>query len=118
MNALTDRIGDMLAPSNPLSESQFKPQTMSAFEAGQQLQDKRKILILTGAGISAASNIPTFRGTKDSIWEQKYKYCKSPQELATNKFFKEHPEVKWQWTYEFLDLVNKNQSNIGHLAVK
>lgn len=64
MNALTDRIGDMLIssqnPLNPIKESQYSPRTMTAFEAGQQLQDKKKILILTGAGISAASNIPTF----------------------------------------------------------
>jgi len=38
-------------------------------EAGKVLLDKKKILILTGAGISAASGIPTFRG-QDGFWKQ------------------------------------------------
>jgi len=37
--------------------------------------------------------------------------------MATRKFFEVHPEVKWQWTYEFLDLVKKNKPNKGHFAL-
>ena len=42
-------------------------------EAAKALQGKKHILILTGAGLSAASGIPTFRGD-NGFWTQKNKY--------------------------------------------
>ena len=49
-------------PFKPESQYINKVQQASAFEAGQILKTKKKIVILTGAGVSAASGIPTFRG--------------------------------------------------------
>ena len=51
-----------------------------------------RIAVLTGAGISAASGIPTFRGEQDSLWE-KYR----PEELATPEAFHADPELVWKW---------------------
>jgi len=46
------------------AESQYlhKVQQATTYEAGQILKTKKKVVILTGAGVSAASGIPTFRG--------------------------------------------------------
>ena len=43
-------------------------------KAGQVLKGKKKICILTGAGISAASGIPTFRG-QDGFWKKRKQYA-------------------------------------------
>lgn len=122
MQSLAEKIGEAFQQKGSKldtikEKSEHSPVICSSFEAGKKLKDKKKILLLTGAGISAGSKIPTYWGESTSIWEQKYKYCKTPQEMATRTFFEEHPEVKWQWTYEFLELVQKNKPNKGHYAL-
>ena len=86
MSILAEKIGEAMKTEGKdnvwkkVKEiSKHQPETTTSFEAGQRLQGKKKVLIITGAGISAASNIPTFRGSSDSIWKQKYKYCSSPE---------------------------------------
>ena len=51
----------------PQEEYKERPQEMTAKQAAQLMVGKKKITILTGAGISAPSGIPTFRGN-DGIW--------------------------------------------------
>ncbi len=51
-----------------------------------------RIAVLSGAGISAASGIPTFRGEQDSLWAN-YR----PEELATPGAFAQDPELVWKW---------------------
>jgi len=89
---------------------------MSPEDASELLSYKTNIMILTGAGLSAASGIPTFRGN-DGLWTKKYKHCETPEELATLKFFKAHPEVKWQWTHDFYELCKNAEPNAGHKAI-
>ena len=96
--------------------SKYTPQIMTAKEAGKLLKDKKNVIILTGAGLSAASGIPTFRGN-DGLWTKKYKHCKSPEDLATLNFFRKYPEIKWEWCHDFLDLIQKNKPNEGHYAI-
>ena len=93
MRTLVDRIsqsisdGDLHKDLEYLKEeSKYSPVKMTAVKAGKLLKDKKNIIILTGAGLSAASGIPTFRGN-DGLWTKKYKYCDTPQDLATLKFF-------------------------------
>ncbi|UXD21788.1 NAD-dependent protein deacylase [Ignicoccus pacificus DSM 13166] len=66
---------------------------------------------LTGAGISADSGIPTFRG-KDGLW-RKY----SPQELATPEAFERDPELVWEWYEWRISLIKKADPNPAHLAL-
>jgi NAD-dependent deacetylase len=58
---------------------------------GARLRGARTVVVLTGAGVSAESGIPTFRGP-DGLWQQ-YK----PEELATPEAFRRDPRLVWQW---------------------
>ncbi|SFN57579.1 NAD-dependent deacetylase [Flavobacterium succinicans] len=58
-------------------------------------KNKNLFTFLTGAGISADSGIPTYRGT-DGIWIKGTKFHK-PEEFGTFKYFKENPEEVWQY---------------------
>ena len=66
---------------------------------------------LTGAGISADSGVPTFRG-KEGLWKKH-----SPQELATPEAFQRNPELVWEWYQWRIDLIKKAKPNSAHLAL-
>ena len=57
----------------------------------EQLRSDRRITVLTGAGVSAASGIPTFRGP-DGLWR-----THRPEELATAEAFERDPALVWDW---------------------
>lgn len=99
-----------------VEEPDYKPEKKTAEEASQLLKDKKNIIILTGAGLSAASGIPTFRGN-GGLWTKKYKFWDKPEDMATKKFFREHPEIKWEWTHDFKEICNKAEPNDGHKAI-
>lgn len=71
-----------------------------------------RITVLTGAGISAASGIPTFRGAQDSLWSQ-YR----PEELATPQAFYSDPELVWRWYDWRRGLIADSQFNAAHQAL-
>ena len=52
-----------------VADPNFEPNHVTANQVAGMLKDKKKILVLTGAGISAASGIPTFRGS-DGFWKK------------------------------------------------
>ncbi|HZY05108.1 MAG TPA: Sir2 family NAD-dependent protein deacetylase [Anaeromyxobacteraceae bacterium] len=73
------------------------------------------VLVLTGAGISAESGIPTFRG-KEGYWvvgSRNY----MPQELATHEVFLRHPEEVWRWYLYRFGVVRHAEPNAGHRAL-
>ena len=76
----------------------------------------KKVLIITGAGLSAASGVPTFRGD-DGLWTKKYKDCEKPEDLATLKYFNKHPDQKWKWTHDFRQLCLSKEPNPSHYAI-
>jgi NAD-dependent deacetylase len=55
------------------------------------LRGARRVTVLTGAGVSAASGVPTFRGA-DGLWKQ-YRAV----DLATPEAFARDPELVWEW---------------------
>lgn len=71
----------------------------------------RKCAVLTGAGISAESNVPTFRG-KEGLWG-KFR----PEELATMDAFMKNPKIVWEWYQWRRELIGKVQPNPGHYAL-
>ncbi len=78
-------------------------------------QKNGKVLALTGAGISAESGIPTFRG-QGGYWvvgSQNY----MPQEMATHEMFERAPEEVWRWYLYRFGVCRHAQPNPGHLAL-
>jgi NAD-dependent deacetylase len=59
-----------------------------------RLREARSVTVMTGAGVSAASGVPTFRGS-DGLWRQ-YRAT----DLATPEAFARDPQLVWEW-YEW-----------------
>ncbi len=76
------------------------------------LRDARHVAVLTGAGISAESGIPTFRDAQVGLWAQY-----NPEELATPTAFQRNPRLVWEWYAWRRNLVGKAMPNAGHFAL-
>jgi NAD-dependent deacetylase len=74
-----------------------------------------KILVLTGAGISAESGIPTFRG-EEGYWRIGSRNY-FPEELATCSTFESMPDEVWGWYLYRRSVCRAASPNPGHLAV-
>ena len=70
-----------------------------------------RILVLTGAGVSAESGIPTFRG-KDGYWRNF-----DPAKLATPEAFARDPKLVWTWYRERRQRIRNAQPNAAHAAI-
>jgi NAD-dependent deacetylase len=70
-----------------------------------------KVVAFTGAGISAESGVPTFRGN-DGVWK-KFK----PEELANIDAFVRNPELVWEWYAHRKRIFAGIQPNAGHYAL-
>lgn len=71
----------------------------------------RRVVVLTGAGVSAESGVPTFRGP-DGLWKSH-----RPEELATPGAFARDPRLVWEWYQWRRDLVGGCAPNPGHRAI-
>jgi NAD-dependent protein deacetylase/lipoamidase len=80
-------------------------------ELQKKLKDAERIVFFTGAGISADSGIPVFRG-KDGIWNKL-----KPEELANFNTFLNNPEMVWEWYQHRKKIVSDSIPNPGHLAI-
>ena len=85
---------------------------MRMFESiKSQIGDIKKIVFVTGAGISQESGIPTFRG-KDGLWRNH-----DAMKLATIDAFYDNPELVWQWYNERMLNIFNSKPNQGHKAI-
>ncbi|MFN3873495.1 MAG: SIR2 family NAD-dependent protein deacylase [Ignavibacterium sp.] len=76
-----------------------------------KLAVSEKIVFFTGAGISAESGIPTFRG-KDGIWNKL-----KPEELANFNAFMRNPQMVWEWYNHRKKIIHESKPNAGHIAI-
>ena len=76
------------------------------------LRNAKYVAVLTGAGISAESGIPTFRDAQVGLWAQY-----DPEDLATPDAFARDPRLVWEWYAWRRSLVEQAQPNPGHLAL-
>jgi NAD-dependent deacetylase len=72
------------------------------------LREAKRVTVVTGAGVSAASGIPTFRGP-GGLWRDF-----RPEELATPEAFARDPKTVWEWYAWRRDLVAKARPNRAH----
>lgn len=75
------------------------------------LEGARRVVALTGAGISAESGVPTFRG-EDGLWKSF-----RPEDLATPEAFRRDPLLVWEWYGWRREKVGACTPNAGHLAL-
>ncbi len=78
----------------------------------ESLREARRVFVLTGAGVSAESGIPTFREAQTGLWEQY-----DPLKLATPEAFEDDPALVWRWYRWRRELVAKAAPNPGHFAL-
>lgn len=76
------------------------------------LDHATSVAVLTGAGISAESGIPTFRDALTGLWENF-----RPEELATPEAFEANPKLVWDWYAWRRGAVAKAVPNAGHRAL-
>ena len=89
-----------MTPAEPFSHSLL-----------QSLAQARNVVAFTGAGISAESGVPTFRGP-EGIWS-KFK----PEELASMDAFMRNPALVWEWYAHRRTVIAAVQPNPGHVAL-
>ncbi len=80
-------------------------------EAARVLRNAGRVSVLTGAGISAESGVPTFRGP-GGLWEN-YR----PEELATPEAFARDPALVWRWYNWRRGLIARCRPNPAHMAL-
>ena len=88
---------------------------MSGLDKLSSLHRVGNLVVLTGAGISAESGIPTFRG-KEGYWvlgSREYQ----PQEMATRAMFTRDPPAVWAWYLYRRGLCRRAAPNAGHRAL-
>ena len=77
----------------------------------ERLRNAKKIVVVTGAGISQESGIPTFRG-KDGLWKKH-----DPMKLATIDAFYDDPRLVWEWYEDRRKNILAAEPNPGHTAI-
>jgi NAD-dependent deacetylase len=76
------------------------------------LTSAQKVVIFSGAGLSADSGIPTFRDGATGLWANV-----NPLDVASIDGFRLNPEKVWAWHEEMYRLFNQVVSNPGHEAI-
>jgi NAD-dependent deacetylase len=77
----------------------------------ERIRRARRLTLLTGAGVSAASGVPTFRGPA-GLWRQF-----RPEELATPDAFARDPALVWEWYGWRRALVARCRPNAAHEVI-
>lgn len=80
-------------------------------EVKTRLAAARSVTVLTGAGISADSGVPTFRGT-DGLWRNF-----RAEDLATPEAFARDPRLVWEWYNWRRELIATKKPNPAHDAI-
>lgn len=76
-----------------------------------KLRESKSVIFFTGAGVSAESGIPTFRG-KEGIWNKL-----KPEELASFNAFIKNPDLVWEWYNHRKKIIHQSQPNSAHIAI-
>ncbi len=96
--------------STPATDPQTRAESLTI--AARALRAAEYVCVLTGAGISAESGIPTFRDALSGHWANH-----SPQELATPEAFAANPRRVWAWYAARRAAVRLAQPNAAHTAL-
>jgi NAD-dependent deacetylase len=75
------------------------------------IRDAEHVVVLTGAGISAESGVPVFRGS-GGLWRRF-----RPEDLATPEAFRRRPQLVWEWYLWRRERIAAAEPNEGHRAI-
>jgi NAD-dependent deacetylase len=78
----------------------------------ESLRDAQAVAVLTGAGVSAESGVPTFRDAQTGLWANF-----DPRELATPAAFARNPRFVWDWYAHRRERLAAAKPNPGHHAL-
>ncbi len=84
---------------------------LTILDVRNRIQRARSVTVLTGAGISADSGVPTFRGA-DGLWKNF-----RPEELASPDAFAQDPKLVWEWYNWRRELLATKRPNAAHEAL-
>ena len=87
-------------------QARIEPALASALRAAQS------VVVLTGAGVSAESGVPTFRDALTGLWARF-----DPLELATPQAFARNPKLVWDWYASRRAQLRDVEPNAGHAAI-
>ncbi len=88
-----------------------KPTNSIPKQIRNSIMEASSIVVLTGAGISSESGVPTFRG-REGLWNNF-----RPEELATPSAFSRDPTLVWNWYAWRRELISSCDPNPGHHAI-
>lgn len=77
----------------------------------ERLREAQRVVVLTGAGVSAESGVPTFRGA-DGLWRRH-----RAEDLATPEAFARDPRLVWAWYDWRRQLIAARRPNAAHEAI-
>jgi len=77
----------------------------------EKLKNSKRLVFFTGAGISAESGIPTFRG-ENGIWNKL-----KPEELANFNAFMRNPQMVWEWYNHRKGIIHESKPNAAHYTI-
>jgi NAD-dependent deacetylase len=89
-----------------------RPGTALPADLVELLGQVENVAVLTGAGVSAESGIPTFRQAQTGLWARH-----DPMQLASPEGFAHDPALVWNWYQWRRELVERSQPNPGHHAL-
>ena len=78
-------------------------------KAASKIQNAAKITVFTGAGLSVASGIPSYRDPLDGHWSRF-----DPKEMATREGFRRNPKLVWEFAQWRRQLIKNSQPNESH----
>lgn len=85
--------------------------TLLSHETLEKISSAETVVFFTGAGVSAESGIPTFRG-ENGIWNKL-----KPEELANFDSFLRNPEMVWEWYKHRKQIVHESKPNPAHKTI-
>jgi NAD-dependent deacetylase len=90
----------------------MEPTVQALSDLAARLRAARHVVVLTGAGVSAESGLPTFRDPLTGLWAR-YR----PEDLATPEAFARDPELVWFWYGHRREAARAASPNPAHLAI-
>ncbi|HWI59050.1 MAG TPA: Sir2 family NAD-dependent protein deacetylase, partial [Bacillota bacterium] len=86
-------------------------------KVGRLLKEARRVLFITGAGVSAESGIPTFRGSTAAFTGGRTEEGMPFEEALSHTTFRQNPQLSWKYFFQLELAIRGKQPNAAHRAM-